>query len=304
MKKAINTNLDFSFEKNPDKGFLRRELGRISLSGVQEKFSAVVENGKFRLTRDGEQGTFILKPAPMDLTLTNRKFLPVNEFLTMQIARQCFGIRTAGTLLCRDASGQAVLAVKRFDVKTDGSKIPQEDFASVLGRSEIGNGSNFKYNGTYAEIADGIRKYIAAWAPAQEEFFRIVLFNYIFANGDAHLKNFSLIREGDEYRLSPAYDLLNTELHISGSDFALTGGLSQELIPSDYYTASGHPCRSDFQQFGLIIGLKPVRIERILKQFDEWPPAVETLVRESTMPEKMQRFYLRIFRERLTRYGR
>ncbi|MBD9092015.1 MAG: type II toxin-antitoxin system HipA family toxin, partial [Bacteroides oleiciplenus] len=29
-------------------------------------------------------------------------------------------------------------------------------------------------------------------------------------NDDAHLKNFSLINKDEEYRLSPAYDLINT----------------------------------------------------------------------------------------------
>ena len=304
MKRKINTNLDFCFEKNPDRDFLRRELGRISLSGVQEKFSAVVENGKFRLTRDGEQGTYILKPVPMDLTLANRKYLPVNEFITMKIAKEVFGILTADTLLCQDSSGQYVLAVKRFDVQQDGRKLPQEDFASVLGRGDTKEGSNFKYSGTYADIAAGIRRYIAAWPPALEEYFRLVLFNYIFANGDAHLKNFSILRYGAEYKLSPAYDLLNTELHISGSDFALDGGLAPELIPSDNYASSGHPGHFDFEQFGRIIGLQRSRIDRVIKQFEYLPTAVVTAVESSRLPAKLQRTYLRVVKERLARLAR
>jgi serine/threonine-protein kinase HipA len=42
-----------------------RNQGRISLSGVQPKFSMVIgENNKLRYTREGEQGHYILKPAP------------------------------------------------------------------------------------------------------------------------------------------------------------------------------------------------------------------------------------------------
>ncbi len=304
MKQIINTDLDFGFEKNPDKDFLRRELGRISLSGVQEKFSALVDNGRFRLTRDGEQGTYILKSAPLDPTLDNRKFLPVNEFLTMRIAVNIYGISTAETLLCKDSAGQHVLAVKRFDVLPDGSKKPQEDFASVLARSETGSGSNFKYSGSYSDIAGGIRRYIAAWPPAMEEFFRLIVFNYIFANGDAHIKNFSILREGEEYILAPAYDLLNTELHIRGADFALDGGLAPGLIPSDSYATSGHPCSSDFEQFGSIIGLKPSRIERIIKQFRSLPAEVEAQIASSPLPAKLQRTYIRIVKERIARFNR
>lgn len=36
--------------------------GRISLSGVQAKFSVVVDNGIIRLAEKGEQGLYILKP--------------------------------------------------------------------------------------------------------------------------------------------------------------------------------------------------------------------------------------------------
>ena len=304
MNKAIHTNLDFSFEKNPDKDFLRRELGRISLSGVQEKFSAVLDNGRFRLTRDGEQGTWILKPAPMDLTLEARKYVPVNEFLTMTIAGSIYGICTAGVLLCKDSAGLYVLAVKRFDVQNDGSKLPQEDFASVLGRGEAGAGSGFKYSGAYAEIAAAIRKYIAAWPVAVEEFFRLVLFNYIFANCDAHLKNFSILRQGPEYVLAPAYDLLNTQLHIKGGDFALDGGLSPDIVPSDRYAISGHPCSSDFAQFGSIIGLQPSRIDKIIKQFRLLPAEAETMITSSPLPIKLQRTYIRIVRERFARFNR
>src|ERR1035437_688782 len=37
---------------------------RISISGVQEKFSVLLEKNKLRLITEGEQGTYILKPIP------------------------------------------------------------------------------------------------------------------------------------------------------------------------------------------------------------------------------------------------
>ena len=36
-----------------------KSIGRISLSGAQPKFSVLLENGKFKYTQQGEQGTFI-----------------------------------------------------------------------------------------------------------------------------------------------------------------------------------------------------------------------------------------------------
>lgn len=43
-----------------------------------------------------------------------------------------------------------------------------------------------------------IQRYVPAWKIEMERFFRLVLFNYLFSNGDAHLKNFpywKLLRE-------------------------------------------------------------------------------------------------------------
>jgi serine/threonine-protein kinase HipA len=40
---------------------------RISISGVQEKLSLLLEKNVLRLTKEGEQGTYILKPIPRDL---------------------------------------------------------------------------------------------------------------------------------------------------------------------------------------------------------------------------------------------
>src|SRR6218665_3293850 len=46
--------------------------------------------------------------------------------------------------------------------------------------------------------------------------FRLLAFNYVIENGDAHLKNFGLLyRSGDDAQLSPAYDLLTTTCYPS-----------------------------------------------------------------------------------------
>jgi len=47
-----------------------------------------------------------------------------------------------------------------------------------------------------------------------------LIFNYLISNGDAHLKNFSVIdyEQNGIYQLAPAYDLLCTKLHIDDGD--------------------------------------------------------------------------------------
>ena len=58
---------------------------RISISGVQEKLSLILDKNKLRLTNEGEQGNYILKPIPRDLKKVDQ--VPANEHLTMQISR-------------------------------------------------------------------------------------------------------------------------------------------------------------------------------------------------------------------------
>jgi len=302
--KKVSPFLDFSIEGLKKSEAAVLAAGRISVSGVQEKFPAVIDNGIIRLAREGERSTHILKPAPWDETIATRRHIPANEHLTMQIASQVYGIATADNGLCFSKDGQVVYITRRFDILPDGSKTEMEDFASVLERKESEGGKNFKYSGCYEDIADGIRRNVSAWMVDMERFFDLVVFNYIYGNGDDHLKNFSLIRHGEDYRLAPAYDLINTSLHVVGDDFGLDRGLSRDMFRSDVYDKSGHPCRKDFERFGELIGLRPIRIEKILDRYAGLPVLAGELVARSFLPERFRRMYLRIVKERLSRFAR
>ena len=290
----VSPILDFDFDGVNASSDLQENQNNLSISGVQEKYSAVVEHGHIRLSHPGEQGTFILKPAPL-IHLQTRKQIPANEHLTMQIASQVYGIDTAANALCFSAKGQPVYITRRFDV---------EDFASVLGKTEQGADSNFKYNGHYAMIADAIRAVVPAWMVETERFFKLVLFNYIYANEDAHLKNFSLINRNDEYTLAPAYDLLNTRLHLESDDMGLKGGLAPDMEPSDALLRTGHLCRTDFERFGQRIGLPAKRVDRDLDLFMEFPPMVNGLIARSFLNDKMKRSYWRIINQRRQWFAR
>lgn len=197
---------------------------RISISGVQEKLSFVLEKNVLRLTKEGEQGTYILKPIPRDLKKVDQ--VPANEHLTMQIAKQVFGLNTAENALIFFTNGSPAYITKRFDVKEDGTKWGKEDFATLAGKTTDNAGPNFKYQFSYEEAGLLIQKYVSAWRIEIEKYFSLVLFNFLFSNGDAHLKNFSLLESSKgDYLLSPVYDLLNTKLHVDDSDFALDKGL-------------------------------------------------------------------------------
>lgn len=300
----VSHQLDFDIDGLDYRPEIAQAMNRISVSGVQEKFPAVIERGSIRIAREEEQSTYILKPAPWDETLRERRQIPANENLTMQIASQVYGILTAANGLCFSRKGQAVYITKRFDVLPDGSKLLLEDLAAVIGRNEQEDGREFKYSGCYEDIAAAIRKNVSAWMVDMERFFELVVFNYIYANGDDHLKNFSLILQGQDYRFAPAYDLLNTSLHVRGDDFGLDGGLSPNILKSDVYVQTGHPCRLDFERFGECIGLVKSRMDRILDKYMQLPESAGALVGRSFLSDKMKRLYLRTVGERIARFAR
>jgi len=196
----------------------------MSISGVQEKFSVLLEKNKLRLINDGERGTHILKPIPSVGKKPDQ--MPANEHLTMQIARQVYGIETAENALIFFRNGSPAYITKRFDVKEDGTKLAQDDFASLAGRTPQNQGDHYKYVGNYLELLQLMKANLSTYKVEAPKLLKILIFNYLFSNGDAHYKNFSLLETpmGD-YKLSPAYDLLNSRIHIDDKDFALDDGL-------------------------------------------------------------------------------
>ena len=196
----------------------------ISISGVQEKFSVILEKNVLRLTKPGEHGRYLLKPIPR--FGKNADQMPANEHLTMQIAAQVFGMETAENALIFFETGEPAYITKRFDVLKDGSKRAQEDFAALCERTPYTHGDNYKYEGSYLDMFTVLKKYVPAYAVEAPKLFKLIAFNFLFSNGDAHLKNFSLVETvlGD-FKLSPAYDLLNSRMHINDSDFAMSEGL-------------------------------------------------------------------------------
>jgi serine/threonine-protein kinase HipA len=215
-----NTETDNLFENNQK---------HISISGVQEKFSVILEKNKLRLANENEKGNYILKPIPS--FGKNAHQMPANEHLSMQIARQVYGIETAENALIFFKDGSPAYITKRFDFKEDGSKLAQDDFASLAKRTPQTHGEHYKYLGNYLELFELMKKYLTTYKLEAPKLLKTLVFNYLFSNGDAHFKNFSILETlfGD-YTLSPAYDLLNSRIHINDKDFALEDGLLPKSI--------------------------------------------------------------------------
>ena len=298
--KQVSHILDFDSPNNnsADSTDYAEHIGSISLSGVQPKGALVLRDGSLRKPKEGERGEYILKPAPVSYALLERKYCPANEHLTMQMAAQAYGIETAANALCFFRDGEAAYITKRFDVAPDGSKYSQEDFASLAGLTNVNGGSNYKYSVlSYEDCADIIRRYVRAAQVDLLRFFRVVLFNYITLNDDAHLKNFSLIDRGNgDYRLAPAYDLINTSLHLRTPQiFALEKGLFKEgMKMTDIHTVD----RNDFEEFGRRIGLPDRMVKREVDTFAKVSLLALGLIERSFLSEELKKSYRQSYQYR------
>jgi serine/threonine-protein kinase HipA len=200
------------------------ETLKFSLAGVQLKFSALHAAARsVTIPAHGKGGDWIVKlPDPRWIGV------PENEWSIMTLARAA-GLDVATVELVPlpsieglpaevhvDSSAQA-LAVKRFDRQPSGLRVHMEDFAQVLNvrptRKEKYGSANFE---TLARI-------IARVAPRSiEEFVRRLVFNAAMGNGDAHIKNWSLLYpDGINPVLSPAYDLVSTIQYLPADDLGL-----------------------------------------------------------------------------------
>ncbi|MES2730782.1 MAG: HipA domain-containing protein [Bacteroidota bacterium] len=289
------------YSSNPnsvDTEQLRENRKRISISGVQAKVSLLLDKNKLRLTQVREQGQYILKPIPYDVKFP--EYVPANEHLTMQIARQVYKIPTADNAMIFFNDGTPAYITRRFDYKSDGSKYGQEDFASLSNQTKENGGADFKYKGSYEQMGHLIKQYVPASIIECSKFFRLVMFNYLFSNGDAHLKNFSLLESSfGDYLLSPAYDLLCTSLHVNDGYFALENGLFTNENPEIDFHSLGYYTGRDFGTFAEQLKLPAKVITDALKLFRFDFPLTKDLISRSFLSEDLKATYQRLYLNRL-----
>jgi len=296
-KKVSHILLYESPSSNPEADELFEEnRKRMSISGVQEKFSVLLKKNKLQLIEENEKGMYILKPIPSAGKKPDQ--MPANEHLTMQIARQVYGIETAENALIFFSDGQPAYITKRFDVLVDGQKLAQDDFASLAGRMPQTHGEHYKYLGNYLDIFQLMDKFVPAYKIEAPKLLKILMFNYLFSNGDAHFKNFSLLETtlGD-YRLSPAYDLLNSRIHIEDKDFALDDGLLPRNLAkgkiSQQFSILAEKAKIGSKVFNDILNLMTSGSER-----------VKQLTFASFLDETSQRNYWQSYEGRLKQFAK
>lgn len=266
--------------------FTRRQLDiqrlasppRMSVSGVQDKVGLRLDRGRLQPVEAG--GDFFLKPIP-STPIPHAEDIPANEHVCMQIAEQVFKIETPPNAVVSLADGEPAYLVRRYDRNSpsDDGKLHQEDLGQVMGRST--ESRNWKYEGSYEEMAVAIRRACPAFPVLLERLWQRIVFCYAIGNGDAHWKNFSVLEDPrGGYVLAPAYDLVATSLHFPGEQpLALDLFLNGEL--TDSFESAGFWTGGDFLELARRWNIHLPRCQRLLLEFPQSSHLVLELIEAS-----------------------
>ncbi len=284
LSKKLNNlkNLELSAEELRMEAIVRAP--KMSLQGVQPKLSAILNVKESQFEIVDQNGKYILKPQSLDYPE-----LPQNEAITMTLA-ETIGLEVPlhGLIYAKDNS--MTYFIQRFDRKGR-IKLSQEDFAQLSQKNR-----QTKYKSSMEKIAK-IIEFCTFPRIESIKLFKLVLFNFLTGNEDAHLKNFSLITRSNKIILSPAYDLLNTTIVILGSikeELALPlNGKKNNLTKKDF-----------IDYFAIkILKINSKVINSILDEMQKNLIIWKKLIKESFLSTDMQSRYLNLLEERSQRLG-
>ena len=184
----------------------------VGIAGVQPKISSRVISLPARF-RGGE---FILKLNPPEFPKVVE-----NEAYFLKLAKSC-GLKSAKASIVTDSTGKTGILVRRFDRPNEGVQLAMEDSCQVLDRWPAQ-----KYQITAEEAGRGLSAHCAADEVALLQFVEQVMFAILTGNGDAHAKNFSIVNDGNEWQLAPAYDVPSTVFYGDKTMALSIGGKKQ-----------------------------------------------------------------------------
>ena len=265
---------------------VKDDPAQFSLAGVQMKFSMRERDGRYRTAESGDLGDWIIKTPS-----TVHKLVPLNEFTAMRLA-QTAGIDIPDIKLVEMDSldklpaislpdEEFAFAIRRFD-RSGGKRVHSEDFAQILVKY-----SQQKYDGpNYEQIGKIIYQYTGNGLGNTQQFARRLLVNILLANGDAHLKNWSLVYPDTVTpELSPAYDIVVTRVYMDEErEYALN--LSKN---KDWYKATFSHFKNWADKAGIPWkAIKPHLDDTLEKARTLWPKSLEDLPAYHTHKEQLK----------------
>ncbi|MBL9023905.1 MAG: HipA domain-containing protein [Myxococcales bacterium] len=250
--------------------------GKTSLSGVQRKVSLGLSTERTTLQVSIAPGRFILKPRAETFAE-----LPENELTTMRLAAEV-GLEVPPCALVTLKDGSTAYIVRRFDRAAD-HKVHQEDFCQLAQKSP-----KEKYDGSAELCVRVVRRYASEPGIEMLKLYRQLVFAWWTGNGDMHLKNLSMLRDDDGLiRMTPAYDLISTRLHIPEDDLALPIGGKR-----------GGVTRRTWRELADYAGIPRKAADRVLEDIAGRKDACTALIDRSPLSPPLREAYRALLEDR------
>jgi len=263
---------------------VEHQQNKFSLAGVQMKFSSVRnQDGSFNIGTDANDNSWIIKTPS-----TVHRHVPYNEFSAMRLA-EAAGVNIPEIKLVELSeldnlpdiqlpNETHAYAIKRFD-REGGQRIHTEDFAQIF---QVYSHDKYKKH-NYEQIGNALYSYSNQGLKDVQQMARRLLVNILLGNGDAHLKNWSVIYTNQQRpNLSPAYDIVSTIPYVKGEEeFALNMAKNKNWYQVDL---------ASFETWANRMGvawpaIKVHLLDTLSKARTEWPE----MMKELPMVESHQR---------------
>jgi len=146
------------------------------------------------------------------------------EHAMLVLGREC-GIATAESRIAQ-IGGRDVLLVKRFDrMPAEKGGYRRARMLSALTLLRTGDSHQDRDRWSYVLLVEELRRISREPVEDAAELFRRMTFNALISNTDDHPRNHAVIAVNQDFRLSPAYDLVPFQhVSVERRDLALTIG--------------------------------------------------------------------------------
>ena len=124
-----------------------------------------------------------------------------------------------------DVAGRDVLLVKRFDREPHEGTYRRARMLSALTLLRTGDSHQDRERWPYVLLVEELRRVSNDPRADARELFKRMVFNALISNTDDHPRNHAVIAPGNDWRLSPVYDLVPfPAVSVHRRDLALTAG--------------------------------------------------------------------------------
>ncbi|MBC7460719.1 MAG: HipA domain-containing protein, partial [Thermoleophilia bacterium] len=245
----------------------------ISLAGAQLKRGLIIDRSTPDLTV-GVPEADALSTDIVKLAVAGYAGIVENEHC-MQLLAATIGLRASTTHV--DAlGGERVLSVTRYDrtVGPTTERLHQEDMCQALGRLSTHKYEKFdpvtgiSVGPTIHDMVTLLRARAVPSIQQVDDLLRLVWFNVIIGNIDAHAKNYSLLYAADmrSFEVAPLYDAICVSAYHAGADVAMRHAEEPLVMHIGGQTRFWQLTRADIEGYARDLGIQPAFVVRQLKR--------------------------------------